>query len=108
MISRRKFFDYTFRSFSAAAGATMLGKLGTMNAYAADNSNYKALVCVFLYGGNDGHNTLIPISTPQQTYAQYATARQVLALPQGQLCPVTAAGGAVYAVHPALKDVQAL
>jgi hypothetical protein len=32
MISRRRFFDYTFRSFSAAAGATVLGKLGAMNA----------------------------------------------------------------------------
>src|SRR5438105_4706960 len=108
MISRRKFFDYTFRGFSAAAGASVLGQLGTMNAYAAGNSNYKALVCVFLYGGNDCHNTLVPMTTPQQNYQQYATARQSLAISQQQLCPITAAGGAIYGLHPSLKEVQGL
>jgi uncharacterized protein (DUF1501 family) len=108
MISRRKFFDYTFRSFSAAAGASLLGKLGAMNAYAAGNSNYKALVCVFLYGGNDCHNTIVPMTTPQQNYQQYAAIRGSLAIQQQQLCPVTTAGGAVYGLHPSLQAVQGL
>jgi uncharacterized protein (DUF1501 family) len=108
MISRRRFFDYTFRSFSAAAGATVLGKLGAMNAYAAGNSNYKALVCVFLYGGNDCHNTLIPMTTPQQNYQQYASIRGSLALPQAQLPQIAGSGGAVYGLHPSLAGVQQL
>jgi uncharacterized protein (DUF1501 family) len=108
MISRRRFFDYTFRSFSAAAGATVHGKLGAMNAYAAGNSNYKALVCVFLYGGNDCHNTLIPMTTPQQNYQQYASIRGSLALPQAQLPQIAGSGGAVYGLHPSLAGVQQL
>jgi uncharacterized protein (DUF1501 family) len=106
MYSRRKFFDYTFRAFSGAAAAATLGKLGALNAYAADNSSYKALVCVFLYGGNDCHNTLIPIATPQQSYSQYAAIRGSLALPQQQLCPITAAAGAVYGLHPSMQALQ--
>lgn len=107
--SRRKFLDYSFRTVAAAGATGILGRLSTMNAYAAGASNYKALVCVFLYGGNDGHNTLIPMTTPSQSYANYQSARSALALPQGQLLPISAsAGAATYGLHPKLKEVQAI
>ena len=52
-------------------------------------SDYKALVCIFLFGGNDGNNTVIPISTPKSnpnnSYANYAAVRGGLALPQASL-----------------------
>src|SRR5207237_3264716 len=45
--------------------------------------DYKALVCVFLYGGNDGNNVIIPHDAGG--YAAYAAARSVLAIPQTAL-----------------------
>jgi uncharacterized protein (DUF1501 family) len=98
--SRRKFIDYTFRTFSATAAAGVLGRLGSINAWAAGSSSYRALVCVFLNGGNDGSNTIVPVATPLQSYSQYAAARQVM-------LPV-AVGNAAYGLHPSLKEVQAL
>ena len=84
-----------------------LGKLGEMNALAAGGSGYQALVCIFLAGGNDGHNTVIPISTAQQGYGLYQQARQSLALPQGSLLPV-ANGSDNYGLHPSLVEIQGL
>src|ERR1700709_1261062 len=43
------------------------------------NPNYKALICIFLFGGNDGNNVLVPTDTA--TYNSYNTTRGVLALP---------------------------
>ncbi len=60
-------------------------------------ADYKALVCVFLYGGNDGMNTLVP--TDAAHYAQYAGVRQALALPQTSLVPLT---GVNYGLHPSM------
>ena len=54
-------------------------------------SDYKALVCVFLFGGNDSLNMVVPRSAPH--YAQYAAARATLALPQSDLLPLTAQAG---------------
>jgi uncharacterized protein (DUF1501 family) len=48
------------------------------------------------------------MSTPSQNYASYASARSTLALPQGQLWPIAAAGGATYGLHPELKAIQGL
>ena len=59
-----------------------MAKFGEMNALAAGGSGYQALVCVFLLGGNDGHNTVIPITTAQQNYNLYQQNRGGLALAQ--------------------------
>ena len=60
-------------------------------------ADYKALVCVFLYGGNDGLNTIVPSDNPR--YAQYAGVRKALALPQASLLPLA---GSSYGLHPSL------
>lgn len=52
---------------------------GVLNAQVT--SDYRALVCVFLAGGNDSNNTLIPFSGTART--DYATGRGVLAIPTG-------------------------
>ena len=41
-----------------------LARLGLISAYAqaVPTPNYKALVCIFLFGGNDGNDTIIPPS----------------------------------------------
>jgi len=51
---------------AAAGNALGLRPFGALNALAQSGSGYKALVCVFLFGGNDANNTLIP-STPPVT-----------------------------------------
>src|SRR5687768_17374631 len=48
-------------------------------------SDYKALVCIFLNGGNDASNLIVP---NDNGYAAYASARSVLALPQSALLPL--------------------
>ncbi len=69
---------------------------------------YKALVNVFLFGGNDGYNMLVP-TTPEK-YNRYSAARLNLAVAQNQLLPLngTAADGAAYGVHPSCAELQGL
>ena len=71
-------------------------------------ADYKALVCVFLFGGNDSYNMLVPNTTAE--YNAYAASRQNLALLQGDLLPITPASGmgADYGLHPAMAGIQGL
>lgn len=68
--------------------------------------DYKALVCVFLFGGNDSLNTVIPRSNAD--YQRYATARATLKVPQNQLLALTpqAGGGASDGADYALQACQ--
>src|SRR5438477_8015527 len=78
----------------------------SLNAAAA--GDFKALVCLFLYGGNDANNLIIPSDTTD--YDAYAAARQNLAIPQSTLLPITPAtysDGRTFGLHPALVDVPA-
>jgi uncharacterized protein (DUF1501 family) len=90
---------------AAAAGSfaprAALGLLGGALAGAtqAAPSDYRALVCIFLGGGNDGFNLLIPSDNAR--YGVYSTARRNLAIPQLELLPL--AGGTPdlsYGLHP--------
>src|SRR4051812_42503311 len=65
-ISRRRFLGTT-AALGASAMAQTLGSLGVRSARAQAVSDYKALVCVFLFGGNDSNNLVVPIDD----YAQY-------------------------------------
>jgi uncharacterized protein (DUF1501 family) len=105
--SRREFLRDSIRSVTALGGLSALAKFGEINALAAGGSGYQALVCVFLAGGNDGHNTVIPVSTAQQSYSLYQTGRQSLALPQGSLLPIVN-GNDAYGLHPSLIEIQSL
>jgi uncharacterized protein (DUF1501 family) len=70
--------------------------------------NFKALVCLFLYGGNDANNLIIPRDNTD--YNAYAAARQGLAIPQGALLPITPAtysDGRTFGLHPSLIDAPA-
>ncbi|MFG6415952.1 DUF1501 domain-containing protein [Roseateles sp. DC23W] len=86
------------------AGALGLGALGALaplrTARAAD---FKALVCIFLYGGNDGMNMVVPMDATR--YADYARVRAGLALPQGSLGRL---GTSDYGLHPALSALNPL
>ncbi|MFN7926693.1 MAG: DUF1501 domain-containing protein [Blastocatellia bacterium] len=97
--SRRKFL-----TLSASAG--MLAALGQLNQAGAQAVDYKALVCIFLFGGNDGHNTVIPLAPSE--YAAYTTKRGGLALSGNQLLPITTATGGQYALNYGLAEMQPL
>ena len=107
--SRREFMKATLRSVGALGALGSLGKFGEMNALASVSSNYRAMVCIFLAGGNDGHNTVIPISVPslQEGYSLYLQGRQTLALPQASLQTIQN-GGDTYGLHPLMPEMAAL
>ncbi len=69
---------------------------------------YRALVCLFLYGGNDSNNLIVPTDTTP--YGVYRATRPNLAIPREQLLPLapTNTGGATYGLHPAMPGLQQL
>ena len=71
----------TRRQLISGLGSTaLLSFLGKVNAFAqASPPDYKALVCVFLSGGNDSHNMVVPLNAAD--YAVYKSARGSIALP---------------------------
>jgi uncharacterized protein (DUF1501 family) len=91
-------------SLAAAGNVLGLRPFGALNALAQSSTDYKALVCVFLFGGNDANNTLIPFDTTG--YGNYASIRGDLALAQNTLLPLTPAPN--FALNPNLPDIQAL
>jgi uncharacterized protein (DUF1501 family) len=102
-MQRRSFLQHA----GALAGTAALSQLGVFAARAAAANDYKALVCIFLYGGNDTNNMIVPLDTAG--YANYAQTRSFLALPQAQLLPLAVAGAAPqYGLHPALPGLQSL
>jgi uncharacterized protein (DUF1501 family) len=107
--SRRDFLRKSCCSLASLGMMGALGRLGTMTAYAAQTcSDYKALVCVFLFGGNDANNVIIPISS--SGYQNYAAARGNqsqggLTLAQNALLPLN---GGAYGLNPSLVEVQGL
>lgn len=85
-----------------------IASLGMMNALAQQGSSYKALVCVFLFGGNDGHNVIVPMS--QQQFTAYKSIRGTLALPDSnaKLLSITNSDGTPYGLNDGLSAIQPL
>ncbi len=114
--SRREFFRKSgCAALSMAALATSIRHFGLVDAMAQQNAeaappgDYKALVCIFLNGGNDGNNTVVPNHTAG--YAQYNAARgaQGLALSQASLLPITPPSiGLDFGLHPNLTELKTL
>jgi uncharacterized protein (DUF1501 family) len=103
--SRRDFLRSS--AYTAGTAAMWLSLGGTARA-AADTSGYKALVCVWLAGGNNGFNMVVPQSPT--AYAAYAASRGNLALAQNTLLPLdgTASDGYAYGLHPSMAGTQSL
>lgn len=96
----------TFLQLGASFG--MLAGLGGFKlTQAAAAQDYKALVCLFMFGGNDGHNLLVPKNGAQ--YAAYQAARGgSLALPLNQLLDITDPNLGAFGVHYAMPEIQTL
>ncbi|MEO6688291.1 MAG: DUF1501 domain-containing protein [Dokdonella sp.] len=110
-VNRREFLRKSI--CAAMGGISLYSALGNLRLVAAaanakpySLTDYKALVCVFLYGGNDAFNTIVPISGQART--DYVVSRGGLALPAAGLVPLTPASGGGptnYGLHPAMKDM---
>jgi uncharacterized protein (DUF1501 family) len=107
-ISRRDILRAGCCSAASFAMTSALGRLNLIHALAAGQSGgYQALVCIFLFGGNDSNNLIVPNDTPG--YQNYANIRASLALPQNSLLPIIAKTGSVpYGLHPNFPGLQAL
>jgi uncharacterized protein (DUF1501 family) len=112
VVTRR---DFLRRAACAAVGTVAMTSsirdLRFMNAAVAQSNinDYKALVCIFLQGGNDSNNLIIP--TIQSEYNNYASIRTpVLAIPQSAILPVTTlnSDGHAYGLHPSCPELQTL
>ena len=121
-VTRREFLG---NACCAAVGATgllsALGSLRLMGAAASPTngpqlpstagapiaSDYKALVCLFLNGGNDANNLIIPLGSG---YSAYASARSNLAIPQASVLPFTprTTDGRAWGLHPSVSELHAL
>jgi uncharacterized protein (DUF1501 family) len=121
LTTRRDFF----RQASCAAVGTWaltstIRDLRLINAAVAqsgDFSDYKALVCLFLSGGNDSNNWIVPTDTT--TYGSYGSIRGNLAIPQSSLHPLRTGpsggdpayqdgDGHTYGFHPSCVELQTL
>ncbi len=109
-LSRRELLRQGACGLAGFAGLHALANLGLVSAAAAQGggSDYKALVCVFLFGGNDSFNLLVPRDATH--YNAYAATRQGLAIPQNQLLAITpnTSDGSQYGLHPSCPQLQSL
>lgn len=106
-LDRRGFLKLGSQTAASASLMATLGSLQTAMA-ASDTTGYKALVCVFLNGGNDSYNWLVPTGT--SSYNEYAEARKNLALARNSLLAITPTntGTATYGLHPSCPEIRDL
>ena len=106
MASTRR--EFLLRSFGAMGSALLAMEGFGMSHAFAQSTDYKALVCIFLFGGSDNNNLLIPYDN----YAEYAALRPTpatLGIPQASLLQITPkSGGAKFGLHPSLVGIQQL
>src|SRR5947207_2111357 len=124
--------EFTRRDFMRAAACAAVGTtalvstvwdLRMVNAAVAPlaglaGTDYKALVCLFLYGGNDANNLIVPTNTDatdNNNYNYYNSIRGLLALPNVGMAggvlpinPLNADGVHTYGLHPKCTEIQQL
>lgn len=113
-MNRRRFLGQAACAGLKLTGAvSTIGTLRLFNAALAGeglpmNGDFKALVCLFLYGGNDSNNTLVPRDL--SAYNAYASDRGILALDRDQLLPLLLDNddGREFGFHPAMAPLQQL
>jgi uncharacterized protein (DUF1501 family) len=115
--SRRDFLRNTACALGGMALASTVESLGLVNAYAqsaAAATDYRALVCVFMSGGNDCNNTVVSLDQYDgpagSTITGYSNVRNAsgLGIPKANLLPISPAGGGSYGLHPNMPELQTL
>lgn len=102
MFSRRGFI----RIGSATVGSMALRPFGLLPALAQSGPDYRALVCVFLYGGNDSNNMVLPVD--DASFKAYTSIRGPLALSKSQLTTATTVSGQPLSFHASLPEINSL
>jgi uncharacterized protein (DUF1501 family) len=112
--SRRNFLRRSVCGLAGAATyAAYVERFQMIHALAqtGNTADYRALVCIFLEGGNDGNNTVIPLDD-YNAAGGYASVRGAsnLAIPQADLLPVSPQSqqGRRFGLHPNLVELQSL
>ncbi|MGF1736408.1 DUF1501 domain-containing protein [Photobacterium satsumensis] len=107
-MSRRHFL----KSSTALGALSAVPGLSLSKQAVAGDDGFKALVCIFLFGGNDAYNMVVPIDEHHQTYAK---ARPTLAIPKNELIDIgiqSEAGKKRPAVnlglHPAMSRLKSM
>ncbi|HEU4875717.1 MAG TPA: twin-arginine translocation signal domain-containing protein, partial [Pyrinomonadaceae bacterium] len=114
-ITRRDFLRSSACALGSMALASSVDTFGIVHALTPQAaSDYKALVCIFLNGGNDGNNMLVsldqydgPAGSLVEGYANVRSASG-LAIPKASLLPISPVSGGSYGFHPNMPDVQSL
>jgi uncharacterized protein (DUF1501 family) len=120
--TRRKFLGQCCAAVGATGMLSALSQLRLIGAIASPGNgptpvrtgatalpaDYKALVCLFLAGGNDANNVIVPTDTAG--YQAYTSGRGALSLPRASLLGITpkTSDGHTYGLHPALPGLQSL
>ena len=106
-ITRRDFLRSSACTVGSMALASSINTFSVVHALTPDAAtDYKALVCVFLNGGNDGNNMFVSLDQ----YTGYANVRAAagLAIAQASLLPVSPVSGGSYGFHPNMPEMQTL
>jgi uncharacterized protein (DUF1501 family) len=107
--SRRDFLKKTaLATLGSSSLFSLVSQFNFAHAQTSGVNDYKALVCVFLYGGNDAYSMLVPHS--QSEYNSYADTRRNLAIPRSQIIPIAPINSqpADYGLHPELVNIADL
>lgn len=109
LTSRRHFLRSCLGAAAGSAGlwATQ-ARLQLALAQMPASQDYKALVCIFLFGGNDSYNMVVPHSAAE--YQVYNAVRNNLAISRDRLLPLNTPAPSVvdYGLHPEMADLQRL
>jgi uncharacterized protein (DUF1501 family) len=111
---RRRFLRSSSALLAASSAGAWLTNLASVSNASAQSSGaeYRALVCIFMAGGNDAHNTVIATDEVPATY--YGEQRGSLALPIGDLLPISIKDPSRhndyegFGLHPQLKNIHGL
>ncbi|MCA1578724.1 MAG: DUF1501 domain-containing protein [Acidobacteria bacterium] len=114
-INRRDFLRSSACALGSMALASSIDTFGVVHALTPQGAtDYKALVCIFLNGGNDGNNMFVsldqyngPAGSPVEGYSNVRAASG-LAIAQASLLPVSPASGGSYGFHPNMPEMQNL
>lgn len=104
-LNRRGFLRLGTQTLASGSLLATLGSVERVLA-ASDTSGYRALVCIFLHGGNDSFNWLVP--RDEAGHAVYAASRRNLALDRNSLLPMTSSTGddTGYGLHPSCPGLR--
>src|SRR5688572_22579102 len=113
--SRRDFLRTTACALGGMALASSIDTFGVVQALTPQTgTGYKALVCIFLNGGNDGNNMFVsldqydgPAGSPVEGYANVRAASG-LAIAQASLLPISPVSGGSYGLHPNMPEMRDL